>query len=150
MSSNSTANISQNEKRSNIFKQAQEAKVLLETLKSGQNVFDTKGHERDTVDKKLLALFHFRQYTQMYKFAFQEWDTLNSQEQTYLDIGAEAQQMNTLLTHDVFKETMCSLLWIKAELDHTTIDQIHQHYMDTIGNEWKDAGLIQGLRMVNS
>jgi hypothetical protein len=136
------------EKQMQIFNQAEKAKTLLETLKSGKHVFDVKGHERETVDKKLLALFHFRQYTQMYKFAFQEWDTLNSPEQTYLDIGAQAQQMSNLLKHDVFQETLCSLLWIKAEIDRTTIDQVHQYYMDTIGAQWKEAGLIQGLRMV--
>ena len=65
-----------------------------------------------------------------------------------LDIGAQAQQMSNLLKHDVFQETLCSLLWIKAEIDRTTIDQVHQYYMDTIGAQWKEAGLIQGLRMV--
>ena len=73
-----------------IYTQAHEAKQILETLKSGNNVIDISGHEIDTCKTKLMQLLHFRQYTQMYKFAFQEWDVETTIEQTYIEIGQEA------------------------------------------------------------
>jgi hypothetical protein len=135
------------EKTKEIYSQAQEAQKLLENLKNGNNVLDISGHEIETCKIKLMQMLHFRQYTCMYKFAFQEWDVNTSLEQTYIEIGVEARNLNILLNHDVFKETLCSLLWIQAENENKTIEEIHDEYMQEVGKQWMDAGLIQGLRM---
>jgi hypothetical protein len=131
-------------KRQSIFEAASRARTLLETLKSGKHIMDTKGHEPETVDRKLCELLHFRQYVQMYKFAFETWD-LSGIEQTYIEIGGEAKELNDLLSHDVFKETLFSLLWIRSEIDHKTIEEVHEKYMDRIGLEWIEAGLIRNM-----
>lgn len=134
-------------KAKKIYAQAYEAQKMLEILKNGNHVLDISGHEVETCKTKLMQMLHFRQYTQMYKFAFQEWDVNTTLEQTYIEIGLEARNLNILLNHDVFKETLCSLLWIQAENENKTIEQIHDEYMQQIGTEWMEAGLIQGLRM---
>ena len=129
------------DKRRIIFEAATRAKQLLETLKNGYHVMDTKGHEPEVVAFKLCDLLHFRQYVQMYKFAFETWD-LSGTEQTYLEVGGEARQLHLLLDHDVFKETLFSLLWIRSEFDGKTIEETHDEYMNLIGQQWINAGLI--------
>ena len=143
-------NTQQNQKRKEIIQSAQNAKLLLETLLSGNHIMDFETHKESHVDKKILELFHFRQYTQMYKYAFEEWDTQTTSEKTYLDIGQEAKTMNDLLKHEIFQETLCSLLWLKAQNTRRTIDDIYAEYMNIVGRSWKEAGLIRNLRMNNS
>ena len=133
--------------RQAIFEAASRSRMLLETLKSGKNVMDPKGHEPDTVDKKLCELLHFRQYVKMYKFAFETWDIneLEQTEQTYIEISNETKELHDLLSHDVFKETLFSLLLIRSEIDRKTIEEVHENYMDRIGLQWIEAGLIRNM-----
>jgi hypothetical protein len=132
--------------REYIFTQANEAKQLLLTLQNGQHVFDPKGHELATVDKRLNQLLHYRQYTQMYKYAFAEWGS-ESPEQTYLDVSAEAQELHNLLHSDVFRETLTSLLMIKSELEPSrTLADIHEDSLQQIGQQWVEAGLLRTLQ----
>jgi len=134
-------------KRQSIFEAATRSRILLERLKSGKNVMDLKGHEPREVDKKLCQLLHFRQYVKMYKFAFETWDIneLEQTEQTYIEISNETKGLDDLLSHDVFKETLFSLLCIRSEIDRKTIEEVHENYMDRIGLQWIEAGLIRNM-----
>ena len=138
------------EKVKGIYHEAQEAQKNLEILKAGDNLIHSSGNEFDVCKTKLMQLLHFRQYTYMYKFAFEEWDVNTSLEQTYIQVGLEARNLHILLNHDVYKETLCSLLWIQAENENKTIEEIHDEYMQEIGKQWMDAELIQGLRINGS
>ena len=130
------------DKRQYIFDQAKACKSLLLQLKNGQHILDLQGHSSQTNLNKLLQLLHFRQYARMYKYAFENWST-DCMEQIYIEIGNEARDLLVLLEDNVFKETMFSLLMIRADLDNKSIEDTHETYLNQIGREWVEAGLIQ-------
>ena len=130
------------DKRQDIFDQAKSCKSLLLQLKNGQHILDLEGHSSQTNLNKLLQILHFRQYVRMYKYAFENWST-DCMEQIYIEVGNEARDLLELLEDDVFKETMFSLLMIRADLDNKSIEDTHETYLNQIGREWVEAGLIQ-------
>ena len=129
-------------KRRHIFESAARIKSLLETLKTGQNVIDHKGHEPEEVERNLCDILHFRQYANMYHFASETFSS-ECDEQSYSEIKEEALELCNLLSHDVFNETLSSLLRIKSEIDRKSIEQVYEIYMDRIELQWIDAGLIR-------
>jgi len=138
-------------KRQSIFEAATRSRILLERLKSGKNVMDLKGHEPEAVDKKLCQLLHFRQYVKMYIFAFETWDFSEQQiNETYKEVESETKILNELLSHPVFKETLFSLLRFRSEIEQKSIEEIHENYMDRIGLQWIDAGLIRNQTYKNN
>jgi len=138
-------------KRQSIFEAATRSRILLERLKSGKNVMDLKGHEPREVDKKLCQLLHFRQYVKMYNFAFETWDFSEQQiNETYKEVECETKILNELLSHHVFKETLFSLLRFRSEIEQKSIEEIHENYMDRIGLQWIDAGLIRNQTYKNN
>ena len=129
-----------------IFKEANKAKAVIETLLNGQNVLEINTTEPEHVENRIMQLLHFRQYTQMYKFHFQEWD-ISLNEQMYLETAEEVQTLHTLLNSDDYKNMLLQLLFIKSEMENKTCDEIHDEYIQKMGIMWKDAGLISGLNM---
>ena len=125
------------EKRRKIFMEAMEGKAMLETLKSGNDVY-----EPDVVEKRFMQLLHFRHYTQMYEFAFNDWG-MDGLEQTYIEVANEAMSLHELFHHPVFKETLTSLLRILSNMTGKGPVQIHDECMETLRQEWISAGLIQ-------
>lgn len=131
------------EKRQIIFKEANIARSILETLKTGKHVWDTKGDEPETLEKRLMQLLHFRQYSLMYKYAFHNWE-LDSLEQTYIEVANEARDLHNLVEDNVYKDTLTTLFVLKSEQENKTIEEINEIYMNKIGKMWKEAGLIGG------
>lgn len=127
-----------------IFNEANEAKTILQSLYNGKNVLEINTTDPEHVEKRIMQLMHFRQYTHMYKYFFQEWDT-SLNEQTYLDTAAEAQELHTLLNHDVYKEMLIQLLFIRSQMEYKSCDDIHDSYVKKMGDMWFEAGLISGL-----
>lgn len=127
-----------------IFDQANEAKTILQSLHNGKNVLEINTTDPEHVEKRIMQLMHFRQYTHMYKYFFQEWDaSLN--EQTYLDTATEVKELHTLLNHDVYKEMLIQLLFIRSQMEDKSCDDIHDSYVKKMGDMWFEAGLISGL-----
>ena len=131
-----------------IFQQANEAKQILETLYNGQNVLETRTTEAHHVEKRIMQLMHFRQYTQMYKYFFQEWDS-SMNEQSYLDTASEAQTLHRLLNHEIYKNMLLELLFIRSQMENKSCEEVHEKYMKKMGEMWVDAGLIGGLTRNN-
>ena len=131
--------------REQIFQEAECAKKLLQQLKSGQHILDLQGHTSETNEKKLLQILHFRQYANMYKYAFETWD-VDCLEQTYIEIANEARELHDLVEDEVYKETLFSLLIIRADLDSKCLEDTHEFYMHRVGCMWRDAGLIRDLQ----
>ena len=127
-----------------IFEEANEAKNMLQTLFNGHNLLEINTTEPSHVEKRIMQLLHFRQYTQMYKYHFQEWDT-SLNEQSYLETADEVQTLHTLLNSDDYKNMLLQLLFIKSEMENKTCDEVHEEYIQKMGKMWKDAGLISGL-----
>lgn len=127
-----------------IFNEANEAKTILQSLYNGKNVLEINTTDPEHVEKRIMQLMHFRQYTHMYKYFFQEWDT-SLNEQIYLDTATEAQELHTLLNHDVYKEMLIQLLFIRSQMEYKSCDDIHDSYVKKMGDMWLEAGLISGL-----
>jgi hypothetical protein len=127
------------EKRRKIFLESMEGKCLLETLKSGNDVY-----EPEVAEKRFMQLLYFRQYTQMYEFAFNDWDT-DGLEQTYIEVANEAMALHELFHHPVFKETLLRLLRVLSDKTGKSPVQIHEEYMELLREEWIAAGLIRRL-----
>jgi hypothetical protein len=129
------------EDRRKIFKEANEAKAMLTTLKAGHHILDTSD-DMELIEKRLMQLLHFRHYTNMYEFAFHDWGT-EGLEQTYIEVANEALELHVLLNHDVFNELLFSLLKILS--DHTGENpvKIHSTKMEALTKLWIEAGLIR-------
>ena len=127
-----------------IFNEANEAKTILQSLYNGKNVLEINTTDPEHIEKRIMQLMHFRQYTHMYKYFFHEWDT-SLNEQIYLDTATEAQELHTLLNHDVYKEMLIQLLFIRSQMEYKSCDDIHDSYVKKMGDMWLEAGLISGL-----
>ena len=136
------------DKRQAIFAQAMEAKLILDTLKTGQNVMDTDEDELPVIEKRIRQMLHLRQYAKMYEFAFSEWST-DDPEQTYLQVGDEAKILHEIVNHDVFKETLMGLFMFHNELTGKETDSTYEGFMEGLKKECAEAGLIQGETQVS-
>lgn len=128
-------------KRKIIFLEANEGKAMLASLKAGNHVYDAVWNEPDVIEKRLMQLLHFRHYAKMYEFAFHDWGT-DGLEQTYLEVANEALELHVLLHHNVFNETLLSLLRILSDLTDKEPLQIHTEKMEILTKSWMDAGLV--------
>ena len=137
---------SDQEMREHIFLQVQKARELLFALNSGHHVLDVKGDDEVKVEERVLQLFHLRQYSLMYKYYFQEWDHSNEQEQSYLQIAEETQQLHDLVNGEGFETTLVFLLTKLGDIQKKSGQTIHDTYMDKMGHMWKEAGLISQLQ----
>ena len=59
-----------------------------------------------------------------------------------MDLGDKAKRSTTLLVHNVFKDTLASILIIKSNQEGKTLEEIHDKSMKKIKDMWKIAGLI--------
>lgn len=132
--------------REHIFLQVQKARELLFALNSGHHVLDVTGDDEAKVEERVLQLFHLRQYSLMYKYYFQEWDHSNGQDQSYLQIAEETQQLHDLVNGEGFETTLVFLLTKLGDIQKKSGQTIHDTYMDKMGGMWKEAGLISQLQ----
>ena len=132
--------MTQTEKRRKIFREAVEGKLMLETLKKGENILDTS-ENKEIIETRLMQLLHFRLYAKMYEFAFGDWGT-EGIEQTYIEVANEALELHNLLNHNVFNELLCSLLRILSEHSGENPVLIHTRRTEELSRLWIDAGLI--------
>lgn len=132
----------QTEARRILFLEANEGKAMLARLKSGNDVYDPVWNETEMIEKRLMQLLHFRHYAKMYEFAFHDWGS-DGLEQTYIEVANEALELHLLLHHDVFNETLLSLLRILSELTGQEQPQIHSEKMEILTELWVDAGLLR-------
>ena len=132
----------QTEARRILFLEANEGKAMLARLKSGNDVYDPVWNETEMIEKRLMQLLHFRHYAKMYEFAFHDWGS-DGLEQTYIEVANEALELHLLLHHDVFNETLLSLLRILSELTGQEQPQIHSEKMKILTELWVDAGLLR-------
>lgn len=132
------------EQRNNIFEEAQTGRQLISTLYEGEYIFDPTCTP-ENVDRIIIQLMHLQQYAQMYKFFFNNWND-DANEQTYIEIAAETQKLQTLVNSDVFHVTLADLLIIKCEHSHRSGEEMYDEYMNIVGNIWLEAGLISGLK----
>lgn len=138
-------NIQENNMRKHILTEFNEAYNMLSILYEGQDIDDKNINDMKHIENTILKLLHFRQYTNMFQYAFLNWELIfnDQNEQAYLDLGEKAKLSSTLLSDDVFKETLASLLIIMSSNKEKTIEEIHDYYMVKIGDMWKAAGLIR-------
>ena len=138
-------NIEENTMRKHILTEFNEAYNMLSILYEGQDIDDKNINDMKHIENTILKLLHFRQYTNMFQYAFLNWELIfnDQNEQAYLDLGEKAKLSSTLLSDDVFKETLASLLIIMSSNKEKTIEEIHDYYMVKIGDIWKAAGLIR-------
>lgn len=129
------------QKRRVIFLEATQGKTLLATLKAGNDVYDPVLDNPAIIEKRLMQILHFRHYAKMYEFAFHDWGT-EGLEQTYIEVANEALELHLLLHHDVFNETLLSLLKILAELTGQNPLRIHAAKMVILNDMWIDAKLV--------
>ena len=138
-------NIQENTMRKHIINEFNDAYHMLLKMYQGEDINDENINNIEHIEKLLLKLLHFRQYTNMFQYAFLNWELIfdDQNEQCYLDLGDKAKQSTTLLIHNVFKETLASLLIIKSNYENKTIEEINDKYMKKIGEMWKTDGLIR-------
>ena len=114
--------------------------LLERPLEHGQHMLDLQGH----LHHKLILTNFYKYYTLDNMHAcISMLSSTDCMEQIYIEVGNEARDILELLEDDVFKETMFSLLMIRADLDNKSIQETHETYLNQIGREWVEAGLIQ-------
>jgi hypothetical protein len=133
------------EQRKHLFDEAVTAKGILEQLRSGKNILDTNENHSDHFEKRIIQLLHFRQYTQMYEYFFNQWEHIDLNEQHYLETAQEAKELHVLLNHQVFKETLTELLLWKSSIDNVSVELVHERCMEKVGQMWKEAKLISKI-----
>lgn len=129
------------DKRRYIFKEANEGKAMLETLKSGKHILDTSNNP-ELIEKRFMQILHFRQYAKMYEYIFLEWGT-DGLEQTYIEVGNEARELHDLLNHEVFNDLLLRLLRILWDYTGENPLKIHSDRLEKMNALWIDAGLIR-------
>lgn len=137
-------NIEENTMRKHIINEFNDAYDMLLRMYEGEDINDENINDIEHIEKLLLKLLHFRQYTNMFQYAFLNWELIfdDQNEQCYLDLGDKAKRSTTLLIHNVFKDTLASILVIKSTQEDKTIEEIHDKYMKKIKDMWIMAGLI--------
>ena len=133
----------QKETRQIIFKEAETARTLLNTLKAGHDIFDNILQSNE-IEIRIMQLLHLRQYSQMYKYAFEDWYK-NNNEQSYIEIANTAGELHNIVQHDVYKTTLTTLLILQSNHLDRSVENIHEEYLRNMGELWKKAGLIQKL-----
>uniref|UniRef100_A0A6C0CP46 Uncharacterized protein n=1 Tax=viral metagenome TaxID=1070528 RepID=A0A6C0CP46_9ZZZZ len=135
----------QKETRKIIIKEAETARILLNTLKAGNDLFDNILQSNE-IEVRIMQLLHLRQYSQMYKYAFDDWHK-NNNEQSYIDVANTAGELHNLVEHDVYKTTLTTLLILQSNHLNRSVENIHEEYLGKMGELWKKAGLIQKLSL---